>query len=751
MLNCGAVSLFLSLLVTLAPCQQEGGLSHCNQLTAFDAVDKYYTKSEAPANLDFTLAWPKVLETKKGIGTALGGVDFALGKTQLNIPTILPVGNTSLERRFTYKVMTPAKPTVAVDGCAAANGRLPYLIDADDVAALPKLAKRYGVTHMYIQGKFTKSGVYDFHSGYKLGSYGTASNSAFKEADKEHGALDVTISGDTAILGSSKADSAAVPLPYLCTTFEPQIRRSKVYHGSIITLLRDIRSILTLWADDVNHIILQVTDNDGDSTTTLETAPANVSSTAIPISEINLGYTKVQPIIQLLSSHDFWGEGKLDHYGLLLLYKSALREARKSAHRSRNQIRIPLSSTLQHYLTKRSANDTYADTELERSERGLLSLVTAPLISYVAATVTRPFANKIVQGIVSYADKNVPNIVYFLRSYFLGSNELHGENWLVRRGKQLAFTTNDRPRRSGCQTMEDGEVVCRSGPLVDEKRRKYRCGGAMLDGRLDDECSREETNHDIIFYPSVNCGATGDAPNERRASDAIISKHPSTIDYICGGGTKTKQLKLQRGLNLFPIEWKGNCIFTVDNRVIYERPRGPDFQLGTDSRVYEGYRPVDVPPKTISTFLGDFNHKEIRNLIIGITLSMIMTAVLSVVCGCARTRNKSLDFFFPCCRGQKAMQKWKKRCDCCCADEDSNQGCVGSGGDIELPEVRRPARSSEDPSMRGARGRSPSMPNILQSQNLPPDYYRTSSYSPSSPQEREPLTRDFIKGISSLQ
>ena len=75
----------------LASGQEKEGRSFCNQLSTFDYVEQFFTSSQTPANLDFSAAYPNLLEVKKNIGAAIDGVDYGVSKALIEIPTILPI------------------------------------------------------------------------------------------------------------------------------------------------------------------------------------------------------------------------------------------------------------------------------------------------------------------------------------------------------------------------------------------------------------------------------------------------------------------------------------------------------------------------------------------------------------------------------------------------------------------------------------------------------------------------------------
>ena len=736
--------------------------SWCSSLGSFDKISEYYSENEVPAFLNFASAWPKFLKAKKMTAGALIGLTFGITKANAVIPTVTSVGNSSLLRRASYLKMPPAKPKEAVGNCAAIKGSLPVIYDFDDEAALLELGTTYGTNTMYLHGKFEKSGLYDYKGGHKYGVYSSAANRAFDLNDKENGALSVVISDDVVSIGSSKADASAVALPFLCMTSNPQMRRNLPFNSDTKSLLTMIQKILIMYESDLSQIELHIVGNSEESIT-LETAPSNVS--AISISDIPLGFEGIESILLILASKTFYTEGKIDQLNLLYTYRIALKEARKISRLSRKAIKLPVTPELKHYITKRSAhpvNDTYVDLI---NKRGIWSAA-SPLIAHAAAAVLKPYASKVVQSIISFVDKNIPNIVYKLRPYFLNTNELLSDGYLVTRGDDVAYTTPQRPRRSGCRMVENGqgpETVCRSGPLVDRAQRRFKCGEGILQGRIDDECGRRDSPHEVLLYPNVNCQATGPDSGEGipdGRSDAVISKKADKIEYICGG-RQSKVLKLQKGLNLFPIDYRGDCSFIYQNNLLFNRPRTKNFPFPDISSVHEGFSPVEVKEKTHSTFLGDFTTRELRNLILGLILSIILTAISSIVCGCARIRNKVLDFFFP-CRSKQAMMKWRKRCDCCC--DDQNQGCVMSGSvDTDIPLEENPGRGPRieaEVSVGQGRAKPPSAPMLSGPSSSPPSYYptppRRSSQSQSqwrgTTPESEPLNPDRIAvAISTTQ
>ena len=702
--------------MTFAPAEGQKRRGFCNNRGVYEEIDRHYTWQKRIGLFNFTVGLAQVQQEIQIIKRAKLGTERGLEEWKKTPALQNTIGSTPLEWRNRYKKLKK-KPIEAELACGIEGGNILNLENGEDEDALGALAQRYGIKTLFLTKRPAYNGVFSL-LGYYFGPYNSSKlETLYYESNKDYGPLIFTVdaNGDESI-GMPVAPDQQIELDFLCTYPLPQSVRTKPEEAGLNALTLEIQNELLLYQESMESVVSQI---EGVGAVELPEAPSN--EPIMEITSIPTGVKTVRIALDRMSQIAFWTDSRINLLVELETYRSLLERTRKSLHSTSKLESRPYINV---NVDKNSLNQ-----QLGRSKRA------APgLIFWARIFLSELFSQTVGKGIIQWAAKSSPTILYFVRSFF-NAGRLLADKYLVSQDVANSYSLTNRPALARCEEFKIGnaiEKVC-DGVLSGKQHRNYGCGLSLLTGRGDgtgSPCDEIKPEEDTYVYSSANCGKNKLRPYKRQ--DLVISNRNGTVNINCKNGKTTTISYTRQPTAISPQHFtSGDCsVINDDGRLLFTRSGSGETQLDLGDVLSQGpYKPPEV---FIPTPFGKITKQDLYLLLVALIVLLFVTMTLALICCFPCGREWALDNLCCCCF-KGGFTLWKSRhfacIPACVSDDESNRG-----GDREMQEMRAPpppGRRSQAPPPPQEKQRDPAEQEPLVPRGPVPSYVATCQDSDS--------------------
>ena len=689
--------LLLLYLLVIPPGMVGGQDSWCSGRGNFSPLSAFYEWRRRPTYLSFKEALTSLRSDIALIEVAKLGLANGMAVWE-NKPALQTTeGKTHLTWSGRY-IKLKHKPAKAELECNKKHGRLPRVTSDRDDTNLAALATRYGLTTLLVAPRFEENGLYT-RDNYFVGAYSASGAvTTFKKEAKDFGALVFQIvDANTTSLATPVVETAQVEQDYLCEIESAMPQRSKTAAKAVKALCNDILDELLKYGDSISKIVSMVTGvKGGAAASTVELPAAPTDAKVVHISRLPTGIDICRFALERLSAPDFYIDSRVDIIVQLTTFKHILSTTRKEMHfQSRNSrepfINIPTNKNVMSQITKRSL------------------FPTSPAIYAAQFILGKIFKEGVAMGIVRYASKAAPTILYLIRPFVSNTAQRLVDKYLVSRGAG-SFTTLRKPSPRACQEFPTGEQVC--DPLLSVANRNFGCAKDLMaqkSGRTD--CKVTDMEDEVLVYTDVKCAGKNQSQNPSTSNDLIVAAQNGSLNINCFGGIQSV-VDYAKGTTIIPrgvYTGTGQFCSITDQqgKVLSVKAGTLDTPFKVGSTLVEGPATTETTDY-VETPFGRFTKGQLVLLLILLTLTLAFTAVLSCLCFCSCFRKRVIENFLCCCyKGgwRQFRQRVLGQCIPICVASNSDDGGIEAQerGPEEVPMLERRQSSRRTPAASGSR------------------------------------------------